>query len=221
MPRDIPSVVPTEEAFVKIWIGVLVCALCRPQDVNAQDREPTTAGQSEAPVGSRVRLTRIAASSAWNCSSSDTRHARVLTGTLSAYEGNEIMLTVPECDRSVIVPLASVKRLEVAQGRRSAFRRGAVVGATVGLSIGAVAALICSRRDGYCDDVLPNAGRHEMVLYPTAVLGAAGALLAAPFREDRWQDVTPRRAQVQLTPLPRGLGVSMIIPLASRRPAKR
>jgi len=112
-------------------------------------------------------------------------------------------LAVTRDDGSVVdVPRSAIQELEVARGRRSHAKKGAVIGAAAG--VGFVLAVYAAESgcgsDPRCD------------IYPAvlgAVLAATGALVGAGIgamvRTDKWVKVDPGRVRVGVAPTGRGV----------------
>jgi hypothetical protein len=108
--------------------------------------------------------------------------------------------------------LASIDRLEVARGQRSAAREGALIGGAIGATLGGLAAAFFSALA--CD--IPGGGCESSV-EPYLVLaggGAAagaglGALAGLTVRKERWEPVRLDRVRVGIAPARGGTGLQL------------
>lgn len=109
------------------------------------------------------------------------------------------------------VDLASLERLDVARGRRSHARLGAILGGGAGGAFGGFFGFMAASLD-------ENESSHpaEGVLLGAAIVGAAGALVGAAigsaFRTDRWQRLGDQKVQLSFGPAPgRGLAGAVAV----------
>lgn len=114
-----------------------------------------------------------------------------LVSTVLALKADTLVLAVEDRGAPLELPLALVRKFEVSRGGSNALR-GALIGAGLGLALGAADAL--GQNDG--DLIGP-----EVVM---AVLGGAGATLGlvigAMSRSDRWEEVPLDELRVSLMP---------------------
>jgi hypothetical protein len=117
------------------------------------------------------------------------------------------------------VPLASLERLEVARGRRSAAKEGAITGGIVGgafgiFAISVLSAVLCDNSDG-CD------ASAQAYLGGAGIFGAGGAGLGAlvglAIKKDRWERVPVDRVRVGLEPVRGGAGVGVSLAWGDRK----
>ncbi len=116
-----------------------------------------------------------------------------------------------EDGREVEVPLADIRHLEVARGRRSKTVEGAAIGALTGAVV-LVAALIADR--GVCDEDLGGCKAYGTVAVMGAIPGTLlGALIGSQVKTDRWKRVPQhQRATLCIGPTPgKGVAVSLSI----------
>jgi hypothetical protein len=119
-------------------------------------------------------------------------------------------LAVTRDDGGVVnVPRSAIRELEVARGRRSHAKKGAIIGAAAGAGL-ILAAYAVSEDD--CDS---DACGVYAVAYSTAFAafgGLVGAGIGKMFKTDRWVQVDPGRVKVSLAP--RGRGVALRVSVA-------
>ncbi len=145
--------------------------------------------QDTLSAGDKVRVT--------------TEEERVV-GYLTAIEGDQLTL-----DASLVLPIASVTRLEVNRGQKSMAGRGALIGAGAGAVAGGVTGLaVCAASS--CGFEADLTGVVVVVLGAGgALLGAGiGALIGSGTKVDRWETVPLDRISVSLRPRGGGLEVS-------------
>jgi hypothetical protein len=132
---------------------------------------------------------------------------RTIAGRLLLADEDALVLS--RDDGGVVsIPRLAIQDLQVARGRRSYAKRGAVIGAVVGTSV-----LFASyAADGFCD--------HDpaCIIYAPVVSGAAGMFLGvvgagvgAVVRTDRWVSVDPGRLKVTVAPTRRGVVLGLSI----------
>ena len=109
------------------------------------------------------------------------------------------------------VDLASLARLDVARGRRSHVRLGAILGGGAGGAVGGFFGFLAASLD-------ENGSSHpaEGALLGAAIVGGAGALVGAAigsaFRTDRWQRLRDQKVQLALAPVPgRGFAGAVVV----------
>lgn len=156
------------------------------------------------PMGARVRLQSLAAPGNW------------VKGVLVGADSTGVAI-VPENApplgaNQLRLPSASVARFELATGKKRQWLWGLVVGAALGVAVGATADV----NPDTCDYTYSYefCSRGEAVAASVAVLGAMGAGIGALVKTDRWTPVAldalaPPPARVsgvapQVRVLPRG-----------------
>ena len=93
---------------------------------------------------------------------------------------------------------SEVMKLEVARGKKSHWKVGALVGVAAGVALGGA----CNSGDTYCEGV-------PFFLVAVGAGGATGAGLGALIRTTRWETMPPERSTVGVTPVPgRGFRVT-------------
>jgi hypothetical protein len=134
-------------------------------------------------------------------------------GTLVAVERDALVVSLDRDRPPTQIPLASIDRLEVARGRRSAAREGAALGALAGAACGAV--LTTAFGKGLCGGGAHCGVSTGWVLGGAGVFAAAGAavgsLVGLPFQKDRWEPVALDRVRVTLAPARRGAGAQVTL----------
>ncbi|MDH3457529.1 MAG: hypothetical protein OER90_11890 [Gemmatimonadota bacterium] len=111
---------------------------------------------------------------------------------------------------TVRVAWGEVQRLEIARARRSAtpIRKGATVGAVIGLLAGAGSALFCSSfsvmgsRPDPCPEAIPLG-----LVAGLAVGSAVGAVIGGASRKGQWKEIPLGRIRASLMPRPDGVGL--------------
>ena len=132
---------------------------------------------------------------------------RTIIGRLR--RADQSALAVTRDDGSVVdVPRAAIQELEIARGRRSHAKKGAIIGAAAGA--GFVLAAFAAEKG--CDSD-PRCGIYSSVF--ATVFGATGALVGAGIgamvKTDRWVKVDPGRVRVGVAPTGRGVVVSVSV----------
>lgn len=109
----------------------------------------------------------------------------------------------------VRIPLASIERLEVARGRRTAAKEGALWGVVVGAVLGGLA--VAGIGEALCENATNCGASAEGYLVGVGIFGAAGAgvgaLTGLAIKKDRWVRVPVDRVRVEIRPVPAGAGV--------------
>ncbi len=140
--------------------------------------------------------------------------------TLAVKVGTRVRVTAPELDLdkydgtvvavrgdtltvgTVQVPLASVTRLDVHQGRKGNGGKGAIIGTLVGLPTGLALGVFYQQACSNSSDI----GQTCLGLVPigAVAVGLAGALVGgtvgALMKTDRWSEVPLERLRVSLAP---------------------
>jgi hypothetical protein len=119
----------------------------------------------------------------------------------------------------VRIPLASVERIEVARGRRSVAKEGALVGGVTGAILGgvAVAALseaLCESPSG-CGGATAQASLLGAGLFGAGGAGV-GALIGLAIKTDRWERVPVDRVRLGFQPTPAGAGLQVSLAWGGR-----
>ncbi len=155
----------------------------------------------EAPVaqGDRVRI------------SARIPYGRVV-GTVAGLSADTLMVDIRSGDARLAVPLASVTRLEVSRGQKSAIAKGARIGFLVGAGVGVgVGALFGA---GLGEDVCSSGCVGAFAGIGALGGGAVGTLIGlgigASSKTDQWEAVPLNHIRVGLTPItPHGLGATV------------
>ncbi len=153
------------------------------------------AAQSTLSAADKVRVT--------------TEEERII-GYWVSLDDNQLTLKTEGRDSSLVLPLASLTKLEVSLGQMSSTLVGAGIGFLVGGATGlATAAIVCAIA-GDCD---PDAPYNDLVYGFFGVLGVGvgtltGAIIGSTIKVDRWMDVPLDRIRVSLRPRGGGLEVS-------------
>jgi hypothetical protein len=161
----------------------------------------------ESLLGSRIRVTTVEGSSLQG----------QIEGRVVEVAGAHLEVAPPDGTASQIVPLASVRRIEVHHGRKRATRRGFWTGAAVaGVAGGVVGAMygsyVALDRDS-------SANPTGSALLGGAAGGAAGGLvggavgagIGALFKQDDWRDAPAPRPRAALTFQPTRHGVKVAL----------
>ncbi len=123
-----------------------------------------------------------------------------VVGYLTASERDQLTL-----DSRLVLPLASVTRLEVSRGQKSMAGRGALIGAGAGAVAGVVTGLaVCAASS--CGFEADLTGVVALVLGAGGALVGAGigALIGSGTKVDRWETVQLDRIRVSLTTIASG-----------------
>jgi hypothetical protein len=162
-----------------------------------------TAGADAAPsgwpaTGEKIRVTTL-------------RGRGRQTGVVVQTDAGFLTVSLGSGRSPVRIPVASIERLEVARGRRTAAKEGAqwggLVGAVLGgLAVNALGAALCENARG-CG---ASAEAHlvGVGLFGTAGAGV-GALTGLAIKTDRWERVPVDRIRVGMTPVPAGAGIQV------------
>ena len=124
-------------------------------------------------------------------------------------------LAVTRDDGSVVnVPRSAIQELEIARGRRSHAKKGAIIGAAAGAGL-LLASYAVSDDD--CDSDA-RCGIYPVVLGAAfaAIGGLVGAGIGKMFKTDRWVKVDLGRVKVSVAPsvAPSGRGVALRVSVA-------
>ena len=153
------------------------------------------AAQDTLSAGDKVRVT--------------TAGERVV-GYWVSLDDNRLTLRTEDLDSSLVLPLASLTKLEVSRGQKSAIAKGAGIGFLVGAGVGAgVGALLGA---GLGEDVCSGGCVSALAGIGALAGGAAGTLIGlgigAGSKSDRWETVSLDRIRISVTPRGGGLEVS-------------
>ena len=152
------------------------------------------AAQDTLTAGDKVRVT--------------TEEERVV-GSLVSLDDNQLTLTTEARDSSLVLPLASLTKLEVSRGQKSMAGRGALIGLGAGAAVGVGTALVaCAGGDCNTDGDITGALALGLGAGGALVGAGIGALIGSSIKVDRWETVPLDRISVSLTPRGGGLEVS-------------
>ena len=183
---------------------ILAVSLLPPcASVQAQER-PSVAGLARRGLlapGARVRL--------YASQTADGRYGRFV-GRIVRWVPDSLTLK-PEDDLPVVVPVASITRLEVSRGRRSNWAEGAGIGLLVGAATGAIVfGLASGDCEGWCFTAESAAAAGAVVF--GGLGGVIGLIAGASTTTERWVEVPLARLRVSFAPQRDGrfaLGLSM------------
>ena len=108
------------------------------------------------------------------------------------------------------VPRDAVTRLEVATGRRSNWKKGALAGL---LLYGVMSPLIVELDRGSTREAGGDCGSGECVGYPEVIAGGAliGAVVGHFVKSDRWTPIDPQAASVGIAANRKGVGLAATV----------
>lgn len=185
--------------LLTLCLSSAVAGVC----VEAQERDP------ESLLGSRIRITRVKGSSL----------PERVEGRVVGVEGAHLVLARPDGTPSQTVPLTSVRRMEVHQGRKPATGRGFWTGAAVGGLAGAIGGAMWGSYATLDRDM--NASPTGSMLVGGAaggvvcglVGGAVGAGIGSLFTQDHWRDasVPGPRTTLSLQPTRDGVKAALSV----------
>jgi hypothetical protein len=135
-------------------------------------------------------------------------HRQTLVGTVIAWERQSLVVNVTGPDNlagtRMELPLETVTRLDVSQGRRSKAGRGAVIGGGVGLATGALAgAILAQGLSQYPDYQDPGFAVQVVGAFSGIGLAAGlgvGAVIGAISKGESWQALSLDRMRVSVLP---------------------
>ena len=136
----------------------------------------------------------------------------VATGTL--VDINPESLTLAEAEGATLrLPVASVTRIEVSQGRRRGTKRGLLIGAAVGL---AFAPLIWSDKQMQCGPIdnphlCTEAERKGLSVFMVAALAGGGAWWGHRKQTEEWRDAPLDHLKVTVRPTRGGGRVALTL----------
>jgi hypothetical protein len=128
-----------------------------------------------------------------------------LVGTLTAVEPDVVLLRVDGEDRPLTVPRDLVTKWEVSQGRHSHVGRDAAWGLLGGVVVGAALVTATYEEDSWFS-------QGESLALGAGFLGGIGAVLGALVginKTESWEEVDQQSLRLGVTPVPRGIGVSL------------
>ena len=149
-------------------------------------------------TGERVRLMTVGA---------ETRQKGVVVQSDAEF----LIVSLGSGQPPVRIPLASIERLEIARGRRTAAKEGALWGGVLGTVLGGLAVFGLSQ--AMCDYGSDCGGSMEAFLAGAGIFGAAGAgvgaLAGLAVKTDRWERVPVDRVRVGIRPVAHGAGMQV------------
>ncbi len=124
-----------------------------------------------------------------------------VVGYWVSLEGNRLTLRTEKRDSSLVLPLASLTKLEVSRGQKSAIAKGAGIGFLVGAGVGAgVGALIgASQGENVCSDECRVAFAGIGALAGGAVGTLVGLGIGAASKSERWVSVPLEEIRIGLS----------------------
>lgn len=157
-------------------------------------------------AGEKVRVTTLAGRS---------REKGVVVQT----DAETLTVSLGSGQPPVRIPLASVERLEVARGRRTTAREGALVGGLAGgvlagLAVGGLMQALCENGSD-CSGETARASLVGAAIVGTAGAGA-GALIGLVIKTDRWERLPVNRVRVGIRPAPAGASVQVSLAWGGR-----
>ena len=149
-------------------------------------------------TGEKVRVTTL---------KSESRERGVVVQTDAEF----LTVSIGSGMAPVRIALASIERLEVARGRRTAAKEGALWGGVVAAALGALA--VAGIGEALCENATSCGASAEGYLVGIGIFGAAGAGLGAlaglAIKTDRWERVPLDRLRVGIRPVADGAGVQV------------
>jgi hypothetical protein len=144
------------------------------------------AAQDTLTAGDKVRVT--------------TDEQRIV-GHWVSFDGNRLTLTSEDRDSSLVLPFASLTKLEVSRGQKSAIAKGAGIGFLVGAGVGAgVGALIgASQGENVCSDECRVAFAGIGALAGGAVGTLVSLGIGAASKSERWVSVPLEEIRIGLS----------------------
>ena len=156
-----------------IWLAILIAA---PSSAFAQQRIPSIEPGQRVRINGSIEASYLAASG-------DSLIARIGRNSV----------------KTSSFPLASIRRLEVLTQRR-ATKKGAVIG---GLVLGIPSAIVWGALADWCftcESSFDSGDAMVGFFFGGAVGAGIGALIGAPFKSDRWEDVPVESVRLSLMP---------------------
>lgn len=149
-------------------------------------------------AGERVRLTTLTSPGEQN-------------GVVVETDAESLTVSLGVGKPPVRVPLGSVKRLEVARGRRTAVKEGAIGGGVLGTVLGVLA--VTGLSQALCEGGADCTASGEGYLVGAGIFGVGGAglgaLIGLAIKKDRWERVPVGRVRVGWEPARGGVGVQV------------
>ena len=131
------------------------------------------------------------------------------TGVVVDADAQSVTVSLGPGKPPVRIPLSSIKRLDVARGRRTAAKEGAISGGILGLVLGVLAVHTVSH--ALCENATDCDASPQGYGIGAGVFAAGGAGLGAlvglAIKTDRWERVPVDRLRVAIGPVPAGAGV--------------
>ena len=149
--------------------------------------------------GARVRVKQECFEGYTSTSRNLTTVCPTNTGVLTAMTAESIIFATGNGGNRLAVPLDSVTRLEVIQGRSRHPWRGAGIGLLVGAAGGAVGTLIMCRNDG-CWDYGTGFWVARLSASGAVVGAVMGGIVGTFIKTDRWEEVPLDRLRVSFAP---------------------
>lgn len=165
---------------------------------------PASAGEPRGPEpGERVRVTAAAPG----------LFQGIMTGTLLKMGPETLTLVDPKGGAVTELPLGSIYRLEVSQGRRRKTRAGLLIGAAVGLAFGAMMYTDKSLACGDPSTPRPCTSDEKtgLAAFTVAVFAGGGAFWGHKKVTEEWRDTTVPRLKVSVRPEHGGGGVAVTL----------
>src|SRR5687767_7275404 len=168
------------------------------------------AGASDVPstwpiTGEKVRVRTVAGAN----------HSK---GVVVQTDAESLTVSLGSGRPPVRIPLASIERLKVARGRRSAAREGASIGGLTGAVLGGLA--VAGLAHALCEYDSTCTGSWEGYAVGMGVLGAGGAgvgaLAGLAIKKDRWERVPVTRVRVGVGPALAGAGLRVSLAWGGR-----
>jgi hypothetical protein len=145
-------------------------------------------------AGARVRI------------SAPSEGYRGLIGTVSGYDGGDIVIKPGNEQSSVSVPLTSITTFKRSRGLKSNAGQGALIGSIVGGAFGALFAAATYREcvgEGW-DCLMHPESAGQAAVYGGTILGllgaGIGALIGANEKTERWEEVPLDQVRVSIVP---------------------
>ena len=133
------------------------------------------------------------------------------TGVVMQADARSLTVSLGPGKPPVRIPLASVKKLEVARGRRTAAKEGAISGGLVGLVLGVLAVHTVSH--ALCENATDCDASPQGYGIGAGAFAAGGAGLGAlvglAIKTDRWERVPVDSLRMAIGPVPAGAGVQV------------
>jgi hypothetical protein len=129
-------------------------------------------------------------------------HAPELTGVVETVRPDTLMVRDGDRGVATAVPLSSIDRLQVSQGRHSKWLTGLVVGAGVGAVTGAIIGAATHKENDILFSTGDNAVLGAVVFTPVGAL--TGTVIGLLVKTERWQTVPLDRVSPSVAPGPDG-----------------